>query len=1064
MLIHPGNYMIPKKIKILKYVSQVLIIFCFFSSNALFAQQYKFNHYSAENGLPQEYVYSIAQNKSGYLWLATSTGVIRFDGDAFQVFGVKNGLAEDFTTNLFVSSEGRMFAGHNQGGVSKFEFGKFKKIITTEAGFGSITGFDELSDHSVVTVGQSGKILVYHKNVDQVYDFSGDDMLVSAMSITQKDVLLLGTDAGLYTYKFRKHEPMLGSKKRIDGIPEEKIQCISKSKKTPNVFWIATSSGEIYKLTVNESNEFNAQLINSGSAKFISIQNIFEDNSGNLWVSTYEGVKKLSPSRQKNTYALEILYCQANGLPSDQVKVVFQDQDNNTWFGLYGAGLAMLKDEFFTFYEYKNANYSNNIQAILFDRNFKFFGSDQGFGCANCMILNQQETAPYENGLKSESITCLKSTFENILAGTEKSGVFSYNRSTGVWKNVFNAKQDNLANAITDIEVTEKYIWLGTRGGLYQLDHSFQTVKIFNTENGLAHNSINDIHVDRKGTLWVSSQSNMVATIKNGSVELVQVTGPSQSINITCIAQDKNYNLWFGTYGNGVFKQQGNQFVQISSMNNLASDYCYFLITGNDNDLWVGHRGALSRINALSQKITVFDNSDGIDKDFNELAAVKDGSGNLWFGSNNGIVKFDPKKYTINPPLPKINIKSMIISDKAVDISKAVDLKYGNYRVIINFIGIDFNNPEKVKYKYILKGFDLDWSEVAESNRAYYPKLSDGEYEFIVKACNEDGRFDKTAARIKIIVASPFWKKWWFILICLVFVTGVITFIIHLRERSQKKIRIYLEEQLQIRTHELVEQKGIVDQKNKDITDSINYAHKIQTGLLPSVHDIRKYIPQFFVMNKPRDIVSGDFYWYSVRDNIISIAVADCTGHGVPGAFMSAIGNLIFRKVNEYIETVDPALFISNVDEYLISLMNPDPESLTHDGMDMVLIMLDMNTGKVVFSGAKRPLVHFKKDGTHTIHKTCFESIGGASQSKVFTNFNLTLEKGDTLYMFSDGIVDQFGGENRRKIMTRGLTALLEESVHMDMQQQCEFMDKRFEEWKGSYNQIDDVLLMGIRY
>jgi ligand-binding sensor domain-containing protein/serine phosphatase RsbU (regulator of sigma subunit) len=1042
----------------------ILVFYLGAGNNFVSSQQFKFNHYSAVNGLTHQYIYSIAQNSSGYLWLGTSTGIVRFDGDGFQVFTEKEGLAEAFTTTLFVAANGQMWAGHNQGGVSMFDGDKFKKVITSKAGFGNIVGLGQNKSGGIVAVGQTGKILVYNKGVDQIYDFSSDEYLVSAMAITQGGIMLLGTDVGMYSFKFKNFEPILGSKKKLASLPEDKVQCITKSERNTNVLWVATASGQIFKLTDRNESQMETQEISTGATTLSNIQNVFEDVNGYLWVSTYAGVFKFSPSKDNISYTLEISYNQTNGLPSDQVKCVFQDNDKNTWFGLYGSGLAMLKDEFFTFYQYKTTTVSNNIQSLLISGERKYFGSDIGLGCVNCILNDKSDITPYEKGLENQSVTVLKNYKEGILAGTAKGGLFWFNPAGKIWKKVFYSKTDNLANAITDLEVTEKGIWLGTRGGLYELSDKYETLHLYNTENGMAHNSINDVHLDRTGKLWVSSQSNMVATIKNGKVELIQVTGPSQSINITCITEDNTGNIWMGTYGNGVFRQKGKEFIQISSINNLASDYCYFIIAGNENDVWVGHRGALSRIDAIKNKIKVFDNADGIESLFNELAAFKDIEGNLWFGSNKGVMKFDPKKFVNTPRQPKINIKRILLSDKQIEVNKSIDLAYGNYRLVISFIGINFNNPQKVKYKYILKGFDLDWSDVVESNQAYYPKLSDGEYEFIVKACNEDGEFGKTAARIKIRVEYPFWKQWWFIILSAIVAIGIVALIIYLRERNQRKLRIYLETELEIRTREVVEQKSLVDQKNKDITDSINYAYKIQSSLLPSLSEIRKHLPQFFVMYKPRDIVSGDFYWCSKKNNIIRIAVADCTGHGVPGAFMSAIGNLIFRKVDEYMDTVDPAKFISHVDEYLLSLMNPSPDSLTHDGMDMVLVMIDISTGEVVFSGAKRPLTHFKNDGTNELYKTNFESIGGLNPTKVFTNTTIQLQKGETIYMYSDGIVDQFGGTARKKIMTRGLIEMLEKSVHMDLVEQGLFLDKSFDDWKGENHQVDDVLVMGIRY
>lgn len=1029
------------------------------------AQQFKFNHYTAEKGLPQQYVYDIEQNKSGYLWIATSEGLVKFDGDAFEVFDTKNGLAEDFTTHLFVASDGAMWLGHNQGGVSKIADKGFKKMVTSVGEFGAIVGFDETRDHKIIAAGQSGKILISGGKADEVYDLAGGNYLVYTMCISAFDYILLGTEAGVVSYRLKKSGPVISSQKKIAGIPEEKIQCIARSN-IRNVFWVATVTGEIYKLHEKAEGEITAEKYNTDwKVALNGIQSIFEDADGNLWISTYDGVVKMMPAADMLSHNHANTYKQANGLPGDQVKCTFQDRENNVWFGMYGSGLAMLKDEFFTFYNHQDITSVGSTRSILIGKTSKWFGTDNGLIRSDPALAEKWKLYNATNGLVNEPITSLRFFREYVLAGTSRSGLFCYDRVTDKWKNIFVSGEDNLANAILDVEVTENTIWLGTRGGLFELNSEFEVIRSFNTESGLTHNSINDLFVDKDGKLWICTQGNMVATIANGAIELVEITGPSQSINITCITQDLHGVIWVGTYGSGVFKQKGKEFVGVTALKNgLASDYCYFIRSGKNDDIWVGHRGALSRIDSKTQRIVVFNDGDGIDCDFNELASFKDDNGHLWFGSNKGTVKFDPRKYVTNQVQPMVNIKSIIFSDKEMDLTGTIELPYNNYRMVINFIGINFTNPEKVKYKYKLKGFDLAWSDVTKISQAYYPKLSDGEYEFVVKACNDDGIFGDAGATVKIIVASPYWKRWWFFVICFAALVSMIIILIKLRERNQKKIRLYLERQLQLRTRELVEQKSLVEEKNKDITDSINYAHKIQSGILPSIREIKQHLPDCFVMYKPRDIVSGDFYWYSVKESIISIAVADCTGHGVPGAFMSMIGSTIFKEVNKEITDANPAMFIEYVDERVAALMNPDRKTQFQDGMDMILIEFDTKTGHVVFAGAARPLLQIKRDGTSIVHKTSSDSIGGHNLSKNFTNHHIKLDKGDAVYLYSDGIVDQFGGPTGKKIMTSGLITLLTESLHLDMQEQGYHLDRSFENWKGEEYQIDDVLIVGIRY
>ncbi len=274
--------------------------------------------------------------------------------------------------------------------------------------------------------------------------------------------------------------------------------------------------------------------------------------------------------------------------------------------------------------------------------------------------------------------------------------------------------------------------------------------------------------------------------------------------------------------------------------------------------------------------------------------------------------------------------------------------------------------------------------------------------------------------------------------------------------------------QLEVQKTEIEIQKTIVDEKNKDITDSINYAKRIQSAILPSIESIQASLPNSFIFYQPKDIVSGDFYWVAEKGSRLIIAIADCTGHGVPGAFMSMIGNDILTQIVIEKGITKPNLILTNLhDGVRKSLKQDTSTSNTKDGMDIAIISFEINNFEnVEFAGALRPLWIVKKDAKEiTEMKGDKHSIGGAysSDTREFTNHELKLSTGDSIYLTTDGYADQFGGEQGKKMMTKNMKELLLSIQAKKLDEQKSILEKSFSSWKRNREQVDDVLVFGVR-
>lgn len=301
---------------------------------------------------------------------------------------------------------------------------------------------------------------------------------------------------------------------------------------------------------------------------------------------------------------------------------------------------------------------------------------------------------------------------------------------------------------------------------------------------------------------------------------------------------------------------------------------------------------------------------------------------------------------------------------------------------------------------------------------------------------------------------------WTFIIIGVIFL--VLLAIVFSMFRKIKKINSRLENQ----KDEIEIQKNLIQVKNDQITDSINYARKIQDSILVPEQKIKRWLPQMFIYYKPKDIVSGDFYWFSKYESKYVITAIDCTGHGVPGAFLSMIGNTLLHEIVNIKHVFKPDQILSMLHDGITLALNQEEESASEDGMDMSLCTVDTKLHRFQFAGAKNNL-YVVQGNKLKILKANYYSIGGKPlrpDMKVeFTCYDFMYDDNTSIYMFSDGYLDQYGGENNEKFNTARFKEMILANRELPMEEQKEILSKTMEEWKGDRQQIDDFLVMGVK-
>lgn len=249
---------------------------------------------------------------------------------------------------------------------------------------------------------------------------------------------------------------------------------------------------------------------------------------------------------------------------------------------------------------------------------------------------------------------------------------------------------------------------------------------------------------------------------------------------------------------------------------------------------------------------------------------------------------------------------------------------------------------------------------------------------------------------------------------------------------------------------------------NNMVNSSITYAGRIQSAVLPDIKELDDFLENFILYN-PRDVVSGDFYWYRIFEHKLVITAADCTGHGIPGAFVSMLGmSLLNEIVNEKIAE-QPASLLSELRIKMKNSLNQnDGKSRQKDGIDMALCVIDTKNLSVSFAGANNPL-YLVRNGNLTVYKGVKNPVGVYLREKEFQSIELRLQKGDMLYLFSDGYADQFGGPKFQKYNLKRFKQSILDVADYPVNKQKELLSKRFKEWKGTKKQIDDILIIGLK-
>ncbi len=1079
------------------------------------AQSFRFRNYTVTDGLPQSTVNSIIQDQSGNLWLGTEGGLSNFDGFSFKNYSGNDGLTESSVRAIKHDKLGRIWIGTSSGKIYVWEAGAFKefKLPIGPEQAKKIIQIAESPNGDIwfSTEGAGAIRILFNKQTDlsKVEYFSIaqklSDLVFHILPLSEKKTLFI-TDIGMKVYDEEKKTMEFFAQKIL---PVYNYTCALKDKE--GNLWFGTFDKGLCKY-----NESNGKVTFYDVSKGLSgnfINTIFQDSKGAIWVSCWkEGIVYMNHGEIQK-------YHVDNGLPGNKVWCIFEDDEKNIWLGMQDKGICSFRGNLFNHYGLDQGLGNEIVNAIYQDiQGTIWLATNEGITWISKNKRTNSNTSgqiSLDEYFASRLVTSFTTGPDGLIyAGVFSGGVAVIDPMRKMVVRGFGIKQ-NLINTIS-FDKSGK-LWIGANNGLTLVTAGGEPDKThrFNTDK-FADMHIMSIYPGNDGSMWLGTRGSYVYKIKNDQIAHFEATQGLSHANATSVTEDSSGNIWVGTEGGGMFSFENNKFIQRNNSDKLIPNYITSL-TFSRNGLWVGSNNGICLI--TKNKVYHFGKHEGFtEMETRTNAALTDKKGNVWFGTNSGACAIDYSAFILNNVPPKLSFTSFKIFGDEFSYEPNKTFSYKQNEFIFSFKATSLTVPEKVSFFYRLESEDYreEWKKTDKEQQAIYTNLAPGHYQFHLKASNNNGIFTPKELSYSFVIEAPFWQTYTFYIIIIVLSTGGIFGFMRIRTRKLRKDKEYLEGVVKQRTKEIEEKNNELKDankkifyKNKEITDSIRYAKNIQQAILPSPIAFSKHFPEGFVFYRPKDIVSGDFFWLSDVTNVeaknlsniefgsileehaekstaqeqnlpdhtfeesqIMFAVADCTGHGVPGAFMCMVGHSLLNQIVNLEKVMSPGRVIDLLD-LGVQLMLKQKETENRDGMDIAMVFIDRQQKILRFSGALRPMLFFRKNNSFGDPITDYKleiispdkfGVGGrAYENPPHTTVELNYQPGDTFYLFSDGVCDQFGGPFGKKLMTNKFKEFVHSVQNLNMDMQYARLESFFDQWKGENDQVDDVLVVGIK-
>jgi len=1010
-----------------------------------------------KEGLCNSAIIVMLEDRQGNLWFGTNgEGLIKFDGYTFTRFTEKDGLISNVVESIIQDARGNIWFTQGRG-VSKY-------------GNGTVTHYTSLEG-------------LPRTLVQSVFEDS-------------KGTLWLGTRHGILQFDQATFLSM-------EGLPRASVNSILED--SDGNLWFGTTGSGVFRFDGEAVTVYSetAGLSNN------NVESIMEDSKGNLWFSTAGGGVNMFDGHTITHFN------ENKGLASNWIIPMLEDSYGNLWFGSMGGGVSIYYEASFRHFTEDEGLSSPAVYSILEDRqgNLWFgtlFGGVTEFDGKNFTYYTTTR------GLGAPTVeSIIEDKHGDLWFGTGGRGAIRFD---GKLFTSYSRRQGLTNFPIgTIVEDRQGSLWFGTMGdGVIRF--TGDTIEHFTETGGLVNNYVESMMEDSRGNLWFGYLGGGVSKY-NGQTFIHYTESEGLSSNhVSCMFEDSRGNLWFGTMTGGVNKFDGQDITWYTAAQGLKDNYVQSITEDTNGNIWLSTDQGLNAITHVpgedSVRIFSFGLQEGLKGiNFFQNSVLLDSKNRIWWGNTKSLTALDLNKFKFESMPPVIHLDRVVVDGRIINFQQKdavenlgvsfdsltpyfniplhLELPYDDNHLTFFFSGIDWSAPQEVRFSYRVIGVDEGWSPPKREPFADYRNLPYGTHTFEFRAMGRSGQWCEPMS-YTFTIHPPWWQRWWAIGLYAILFSALIMGSVRLRIRRLTRKQKELEEMIQERTVEISEmneelrqqnlnlasqrdeiqaQKDQIQQQKQAMTDSIEYARRIQTATLPPDEVVKYLFPKHFILFRPLNIVSGDFYWVSQHRGKIIVAVADCTGHGVPGAFMGMLGSALMNEVINNIKTLEPHQILNELrDQVITSLRQTGESDETRDGLDIALCVLDPETLSLKYAGANHAL-YMVRDGTLTEIKGDPMPIGISSEAgKSFTKHELHLKKEDTLYLFSDGYVDQLGGERRKRFTTSRFRKLLLRIQDKIMYEQKNILERALDDWMNDKNgsgniveQIDDVTVLGIK-
>jgi ligand-binding sensor domain-containing protein/signal transduction histidine kinase/DNA-binding NarL/FixJ family response regulator len=795
-------------------LTTTIFLFTFSLSGQQFSN--KIRKISTTNGLSNSVVYSIIQDKLGFVWFATEDGLNRYDGYGFTTF--RNDPSDNFSISgnfiqcLYCDTKGNLWIGTSDKGLNRFNYStnKFERFVHDPADLNTIANNDivSISPGSVGNLwitSYRGGINSYSPQTGKFYHFRSilkhaktpSYLKATCAKEASNKTLWIGTQGnGLFAYNLKNQKTTVLFKE--NGLPSNNIDAIFED--AYHNIWVATNQG---LAIINQ----NGQFLKLPALAFFNKREVFTifcDHNQSIWLGTDQGIFKFQLDAflksATETFPVEHIEEAPNesGLSYSSVRSVFEDRNNNVWIGTYTGGINLInyfpeKFRLITKDQIRNGLSYNKVWGMCEDKSGNFWiGTDGGgINIYNHSFVKIKELSTH-NGLSDNAILSAFCDSEGLLwFGTFKGGVNCINPHSYAIKQYqykpgqTNCLSDNNIRAI--YESNDKKIWFGTdAGGLCCFDKKTSGFRTYSTKNSIiCYDAIRAIVQDKNGYLWLGSygeglnrfdiKDNKFTVYRHGDHNPRTLIGNTiQALHI-----DNKGRLWIGTTeGLSLFKPENETFISFTEQDGLINNNVLGILEDKNENLWISTNRGISKFNYEKRNFENYDLNDGLQAgQFLAASAFVSSDGNMLFGGTNGLNVFKPERITRNSFEPEIQFTNFLLFnqpvpirserfkdsplEKSISITKRIELKHNQSIFTFDFVALNFGYSEKTQYSYILEGAENNWNNVGNKHSATYRNLKPGKYLFKVKATNQDGVWSQKSADIEVSILPAFWQTWW---------------------------------------------------------------------------------------------------------------------------------------------------------------------------------------------------------------------------------------------------------------------------------------------------------------